>query len=108
MFRKIERVWSHNDMNYIPRFREVFPELDKVSSEDMCDRWMELGISFYSDEKIVPVRAWMRLTLPFALTLMGLMLIGIPFVFILTGRWGYRLGKKNRILNWFKSLRLLS
>lgn len=107
MFRKIKRVWSHNDINYIPNFSKVFPELNKVSSEEMCDRMIELNLDFYTEE-LVPVKAWVRFTLPFAVALMFLMLIGLPFAFLLTGKWSYPIGKKTRILNWFKSLRLLS
>jgi hypothetical protein len=92
-------------MNYIPKFRETFPELNKVSSEEMCDRWISLGIDFYTEEK-VEVSIWMRLTLPFALTLMLLMIIALPVVFIVTGKWNYSLGGNNRILNWFRALRL--
>ncbi len=106
MYRKLKRTWSHNNANYIPKFKEVFPELNKVSSEEMCDRWIELGVDFFTDEK-TPVKTWMRFTLPFAITLMILMLIGIPFVFLITGKWTYPLGEKNRILNWFRLLRLL-
>lgn len=106
MYRKLKRTWSHNDANYIPKFRETFPELNKVSSEDMCDRWIELGADFYTEEK-TPVKPLMRLTLPFAITLMLLMFIGMPILFIVTGNWHYPLGEKNRILNWFRSLRLL-
>jgi hypothetical protein len=105
MYRKLKRVWSHNDMNYIPRFRETFPELNKVLSEELCDRWISLGIDFYTDEKVeTPI--WIRLTLPFALMLMLLMLLIMPINFIITGNWGYSLGNKNRILNWFKALKL--
>ena len=105
MYRKLKRTWSHNDAIYIPKFREIFPELNKVSSEDMCDRWIELGFDFFTDEK-TPVNVWMRLTLPFAIVLMLLMIIGLPFAFLVTGKWSYPLGEKNRILNWFRSLRL--
>ena len=38
-------------MNYIPKFRETFPELNKVSSEEICDRWISLGLDFYTEEK---------------------------------------------------------
>ena len=106
MYRKLKRVWSHNDMNYIPKFRETFPELNKVSSEEMCDRWISLGIDFYTEKKN-PVKPIMRFTLPFAIALMLLMLIGLPFVFLITGSWYYPHTKKDRILNWFRSLRLL-
>ena len=106
MYRKLERVWSRNDMSYIPKFRETFPELNKVSSDEMCDRWSSLGIDFYS-EKQTPVKTLIRFTLPFAIILMWVMLIGLPIVFLITGKWNYPLTKKNTILNWFRSLRLL-
>jgi hypothetical protein len=93
-------------MNYIPKFIETFPELKNVSSEEMCDRFQELGIDFYTDEK-VSVKWWNRFTFPFAIILMVLMLFAIPINFLLTGHWGYSLGEKNRILNWFRSLRLM-
>lgn len=107
IFRELKRVWSHNDMNYIPKFRETFPELNKVSNEEMCDRWISLGIEFYT-EKATKVKWWVRITLPFALILFILMIIGLPFVFMLTGKWHYGNGDKSRILNWFKSLRLIN
>jgi hypothetical protein len=106
VYRKLKRVWSHNNANYIPKFREIFPELNNVSSEEMCDRWIELGVDFYTDKK-TPIKIWTRLTLPFAIVLIVLMIIAIPFIFILTGEWKYPLGEKNRILNWYRSLRLL-
>lgn len=105
MYRKLKRVWSHNDMNHIPKFRETFPELNKVDSEEMCDRWVSLGIEFYT-EKTVPVPAWIRITLPLALITMLVMLLATPIMFMFTGYWGYKLGEKNRILNWFRALRL--
>lgn len=106
MFRKLKRTWSHNDVNYIPRFKEIFPELNKISSEEMCDRFIDLGIDFYT-EKQTPVKPLIRLTMPFAIILMILMLIGSPILFLITGNWKYPLTKDNRILNWFKSLKLI-
>ena len=105
MFRKLKRVWSHNDMNHIPKFRETFPELNKVSNQEMCDRWVSLGIEFYTIEK-TKVKWWVRLTLPFALILLFLMFISLPLVFVITGEWSYPLTNKNKIYNWFQSLQL--
>ena len=102
IFRKLKRVWSHNDMNYIPKFRETFPELNKVSMEDMCIRWKSLGINFYTEEK-VEVGGWVRLTLPFALVMWVLLFITLPLNFIITGKWGYG----DYLYNWFKSLGLV-
>lgn len=105
MYRKLKRTWSNGYMNHIPNFNKTFPELSHIDDEEMCDRLIELGLDFYTEEK-TPISAWIRLTLPFAFVLMLLMLFFIPFNYIITGHWGYRLGEKNRILNWFKSLRL--
>lgn len=105
MYRKLKITWSNGYANYIPRFKETFPELNKLDSEELCDRFQELNIEFYY-EKLTPVKPWVRTTLPFAVLLMILMLIATPINFIFTGEWGYRLGEKNRILNWFKALRL--
>jgi hypothetical protein len=107
MYRKLKRVWSHNSFTYIPKFRETFPELNKIDYEEMCRRFQDLGIDFYTEEK-VEVKKWIRLTLPFAVILMILMFVGLPFAFILTGKWSYGIASKSRIYNWFRSLRLLS
>lgn len=40
MFRKLKRTWRYNDANHVPRFKEIFPELNKISSEEMCDRFL--------------------------------------------------------------------
>ena len=107
IYRKLKRTWSHGYLNYMPDFKKVFPELKNVSSEELCDRFIELGLDFYRDEQ-EKVKVWVRFTLPFALVLFFLMVISTPIVFILTGQWGYPLGKGNTILNWFRALRLLS
>lgn len=105
IYRKLKRVWSHNDMEYIPRFRETFPELNQVSSEELCNRWCDLGIEFYTQEK-KPVPVWIRFTLPFALIMILLMFLSLPVVFLITGKWGYGFNEKNWVYNWFKMLKL--
>ena len=105
IYRKLKRTWSQGYANHIPNFQKVFPELSQINSEELADRFIELGLEFYSEEK-KPVPVWMRLTLPFALLLMIIMIIGTPIAFIFTGEWGYALGNENRILNWFRALRL--
>ena len=107
IYRKLKRTWSNGYANYIPRFQETFPELSKISSEEMADRLQSLNMDFYYVEK-TPVNPLIRLTIPFALLLFVLMFISLPFLFIITGQWGYSLGKKNRVHNWFKSLRLVN
>jgi hypothetical protein len=105
IYRKLKRTWSNN-YAYLPQLKKVFPELSKLDSEELCDRLIELKMDFYYEEK-TPVKGWLRITLPFALVLMLLMFLVSPIVFMITGKWGYSLGEKNRIFNWFKSLHLL-
>jgi hypothetical protein len=41
----------------MPKFKEVFPELKNVDSEDLCDRFIDLKMEFYYEEKTkVPLR----------------------------------------------------
>jgi hypothetical protein len=106
VYRKLKRTWSHNDLNYIPKFKELFPELKLVDNEELADRFIDLGLDFYTEVK-TPVKFITRLTLPFALITIIVMFIFLPINFILTGQWGYALSKSNpRILNWFRSLHL--
>jgi hypothetical protein len=105
MYRKLKRTWSHSNANYIPNFQTVFPELKNLSSRELCDRLIKLKLDFYHEEK-TPVSLLRRLTLPFALIMYLLLVIGLPFTFLITGRWGYSLGQNNYILNWFRSLGL--
>lgn len=105
VYWKLKRTWSNNHAHYIPGFKKTFPELSKVSDEELCDRFIDLDMEFYCKKK-TPINPLIRLTLPFALILLLLMLISLPLVYIITGQWGYSLGKKNRVLNWFKSLGL--
>jgi hypothetical protein len=106
MYRKLKRVWSHGYVKYIPNFKKVFPELKKLSSDELCDRFIELNLDFYSEE-LTPVPFYIRLTLPFAILTMFIMIIGIPIIFFITGEWNYSFSEKNRLLNWFRSLKLL-
>ena len=106
MYRKLRRVWSRGSIEYIPRFREEFPELRKLSSDELYRRFKALNLDFYAEE-VTSVKPWLRFTLPFALILMFLMFLLLPLNFIFTGEWNYKLSDKNIILNWFKSLKLL-
>jgi len=105
MFRKLKRIHSNGYCNYIPNFDKNFPELKKVSSEEMTERWRKLGIVFYSEIPI-PVKPFMRFTLPFAILLLLIMIIGMPVLFLVTGSWKYPLSDKSKIYNWFRELKL--
>ena len=105
LYKKLKRTWSNGYANYVPNFKKVFPELKKLTSEELCDRFIELQMDFYHEEK-APTPLLIRLTMPFAVILFVVMLVGVPFNYLATGRWGYSLGKDNKILNWFRSVGL--
>ncbi|WP_222621511.1 hypothetical protein [Flavobacterium muglaense] len=106
MYRKLKRTWSHNDANYIPRFKEVFPELSNINSDDLADRFIDLKMDFYTEVK-TPVNLYTRFTLPIALVVILLMFIYLPINFFITGNWGFTISKSNpKLLNWLRSLRL--
>jgi hypothetical protein len=105
-FQQLIPTWSNNNANYIPNFKKIFPELKHVSGEDLCDRFIELGLDFYTNER-TPVKFWIRFTLPFAIALIIIMILSIPFNFLIRGEWSYSIGKNNYIFNWFKSLKLI-
>jgi hypothetical protein len=105
IYRKLKRTCSHGYINHMPKFKKVFPELSNIDSEEMANRFIELGMDFYYEEK-KPVSFWMRLTLPLALIVMLLMYGFLPISFLIRGKWSYSLGEKNRLLNWFRSLKL--
>ena len=108
VYRKLERVWrnNHTDYIFIDKFRKVFPELSKLDSEELCDRFSELNMDFYYEKK-TEVNKLVRITLPFAIILMILMIICLPIVFMVTGKWGYWLDRNHRVNNWFRMLRLI-
>lgn len=106
IYRNLKRTWTRGYINYMPEFKKVFPELKGVSSEEMADRFIELGLDYFT-EKEIPVKWWVRLTLPFALIVFLLMLIGLPITFLVTGKWGYRLTDNNFLYNWFRMMKLL-
>ena len=98
---KLKRTWSHNDLNYIPGFKEKFPELKHLSSEELCDRFSELNVNFF-EEIEVKEKLWIRITLPIALVLTVTMFLLIPIKYIITGSWYYQLRNTPFVYNWFK------
>lgn len=105
LYRKLKRTNSYGYMNYIPHFKKVFPELKNITNDEMVRRFKELNLDFFTEKKTY-AKKWVRLTLPFALILMLLMLSLLPIVFIIKGSWSYGFSSKNLILNWFRMLKL--
>lgn len=103
MFTELRRVWSHGYMKYIPKFEEVFPELEGVDREEMANRFKKLGIEFYTTEK-KPVPLLVRLSMPFAFITFIIMLITSPIHYFITGRWEYQLKSNGKLMNWFNAV----
>jgi hypothetical protein len=98
IYNKLQRVWC------IPNFRETFPEFNSIDNEEVVNRFKRLGIVLYKVED-TPVNFLTRLSLPFALILIILMLVGLPINFFISGKWHYR--ESLGIYNWFRALKLV-
>lgn len=103
MFTELKRVYSHGYMNYVPKFKETFPELKDISSEDLADRFRELGVEFYTAER-KPIPIIIRLTMPFAFVTLIAMLALLPLHYFITGKWRYDLKDNNKLMNWFDAV----
>ena len=77
MFTELKRVYSQGYMNYVPNFQETFPELKNLTREELADRFMSLGIEFYTAER-KPVPILIRLTMPFAFVTVAIMVLFMP------------------------------
>lgn len=103
MFTELKRAYSHGYMNYIPKFQETFPELKHISREELADRFIKLGIEFYTAER-KPVPLLIRLTMPFAFITFVIMILLSPLHYLITGRWRYDLKDNSKIMNWFDAV----
>ncbi len=96
-FWKIKHVDAGNVARLI---RSVNPELKNVSLHEMEDRLNETDIEFFVTEKTKV--GIVRITLPFAVLLAGIMILFMPINYMINGQWGY---KTIWIKNWFKALK---
>lgn len=106
MFTELERVYSHGYMNYIPKFQETFPELKHLTREELADRFITLGVEFYTSKR-KPVPIWIRLTMPFALITIVMMILFMPLNYLITGYWRYDLKNNGKLMNWFNAVGFL-
>ena len=101
----MKRVHSYGQYCYIPGFVKAFPELSHLTTEEMRDRWRKIKVDLYQ-EKQEPVEKWIRITLPFGVIVLTLMVFSIPFKFMITGEWGYNT-RKGKMYNWLRKLGIL-
>ena len=103
MFTELKRVYSQGYMNYVPNFQETFPELKNLTREELADRFMSLGIEFYTAER-KPVPILIRLTMPFAFVTVAIMVLFMPLHYLITGQWSYSLKDNSKLMNWFSAV----
>jgi hypothetical protein len=94
------RLKRKDDLSVAKQLRKTFPELKEMLIVEIEERLSELDFDFYQDEK-VKASLLVRLTIPFALVLMVLLVAAMPINYMITGRWGY---KWQWLSNWFRSL----
>ena len=102
MFTKIKPI----KLITLTKFKEVFPELIKLTQDEIERRFEEeLDIYLYTEEE-KPVPFWIRLTFPFAILVIICLYLFLPINFIFTGKWGYALNG-TKIHNWFRMLKFI-
>ena len=96
-FWKIERKdywWTANEL------QKRLPELKGSFVSDIEENLRGSGLTFM-EYKSVKKPFWVRLSLPFGLLLMLILLIFLPVKFMFTGTWNY---KWQWLSNWFTAL----
>lgn len=80
--------------------KKLLPELKNSDLDLITHRLRGSGLGIVR-ERSIPRPAWVRITLPFGIIVMLLLLITSPIKFMLTGTWGYQW---QWLTNWFRSL----
>lgn len=98
------RLKRENYYNTASELQKRIPELKKVDVEIITSHLRGSNLDFYKQEK-KPIKLGIRLTLPFALIVMLILIILTPINYLITGRWSYRM---LWLLNWLKALRIFN
>ncbi len=96
-FWKIEKL---NQYSGAVILKNNFKELKHLDTYDISDILQDKGL-YIMQERIVTKPWWIRLTLPFGLILFLILLVVLPFKFMITGNWKYKL---KWVQNWFNAL----
>lgn len=80
--------------------KKHLPQLEGTSTDDIVDNLRGSGLGIVS-QKSKPNPFWVRLSLPFGLVFILLLIITLPIKFMLTSTWQY---KVYWMSNWFKAL----
>jgi len=80
--------------------RDAFPELKNLSVDDITDSLSTNDIVILQETR-KPVPLLVRLTFPFGVVALLLLIITLPLKFMITGSWHYKWMGLN---NWFKAL----
>ena len=99
----MSNFWEIKKRNYYWTAFELkkhLPQLKGTSIDEITSHLGSSGLCILS-EYSKPKPFWVRLSLPFGLIFMLLLLITLPIKFMLTGTWHY---KWEWMSNWFRAL----
>ena len=83
----LKKVWDRDVVKWIEK---SIPELTPYQKEKIRDNEIIRFAPFYFMERTKKVESiWVRLSAIFLLPVLILLLVGLPFNFLITGRWGY-------------------
>ena len=95
--------WRLKKKNYYftaIELKKLIPELKKCSAEEIENNLRGSDMEFFYSEKI-KTPLMIRITLPIALIVVLLLVLGMPLNYIICGKWGY---KWEWLSNWLRSL----
>lgn len=101
----MESIWKQKEPSFIvaDTFKYSIPLLNNIDIDELDKIISKLPYDFYKKDEAIKVNIWLRLTLPFVLVVMILLIVFMPIKFIFTGRWRYA---PNIFIKWFKLLDL--
>ncbi len=95
--------WRLKKINYYfaaIKLHKILSKLNKYSVEEIEDELRSSNLEIYEEERIQN-NILIRLTMPFALLTMLVLILLSPINYILSGHWGY---KWLPLRNWFRAL----
>lgn len=100
-YKQAFECYDDVDFTLKRKMEEAFPEISHLSNYEFAKRFHKTHIDVFTEEE-EKVQFWIRLTAPFALITWALLILSMPFKFMITGKATYN--KLPFIERWFDKL----
>ena len=93
----LEREGNYEVCKY---FKENIPNLTEYQKEKLYDVIIGAEFDYMRTRKKSTPNIWLRLSIIFLLPVVLLIIISLPFNFLITGKWGYKFDTLEWYTNW--------